>query len=613
MAPRVTTVLDPRTLSPDPTLRHEPSWESPLQGHLDLEPASIVNAQPAIDSPWHCPITLKPDSQGVIDILLDFGTELDALLQITVTTTSLCNVAIYFGESVPEARGMILAHAPHPMLTWHLPSSGTHELRGDRAMWLDRPISRDTLRGFRFVRLVFQDVRDHLRIDRCVASARFAFQNRLGSFQCDDRKLQRAWHTSAYTARLCAQPDSLWDGIKRDRHGWFGDARITAQTNDALWLEPAPVAAMLALLPTDNWCNGVPLYSFDAIAMLHHHLLTYGIQTPGSRDAFEKVAAFLRWVAEHQSNEEGLVIRDGTKKIWTYFEEIGFLDWSIMPMGGRFEELCWLQCAYVQALRKAADIANWLGHPDDAAQWRARADRLSTLIIERCWHDGMGFVHTLNHAGAIRHLKEHYQKTYVENIKLGPSGPSRHSSALAVLAGLCTPAMKRTTLSNVFTNAEVTPIVTPYFRYYENLGRALCGDAIGALHDMTDYVGGLVEREDSATVWEFYDPTVTDIRKYSNMLDVTWHWSTSLCHGWSSGLVPLVQRFLLGVESVEPGFAKVRLDPATDARWSFDATIPTPQGPIRARRDAAGEPVIYTLPEGVEPLPAGPGVVVTQQ
>jgi len=601
--------LHPDSLSPDPTFGRAVRPCGELANELDLEPYRIVRAVPAL-SAWNPPVRLPAPANGRVELLLDFGTELDAVLELVITTTSLCNVIAFFGESEVEAENLILAFAPHPIITWHVPGAGTHTKHFDSTRWLNNPIAEKTARGFRFVRLVFHDVHGELRIDRLVAHAKFTFTERRGDFRCDDKRFQRAWQASVYTARLCTQPDSLWDGIKRDRHGWYGDARITAETNDAVWHEPMPVAKMLALLPTDNWCNGIPGFSFDAIAMLHQQVLAFGTEAPGVRDTFAKVGQFLDWVAANQTNADGFIIRDGTKKIWTYFEEIGFLDWSPVPLGGRFEELSWLQAKYVGGLRHAARLARWLDDSSSATRWQQQAERLEKLIGERFWSAAAGFIHTLNHVGPCHALKDHYQKTYVEKIALGPSGASRQCNAVAVLAGIGTDAQRQIILDRVFRNPAIAPIITPYFRYYEDCARALCGDPGGALEDMVGYIGDMVEREDAASIWEAYDPSVRDLRRYSNGRDVTWHWPTSLCHGWSSGLVPLTQRYLLGIEPVQPGFTEVRLQPATTARWSFEATVPTPHGGIRVWRDAATAPVHYKLPAGIKAQLPAEGVIV---
>ena len=598
--------LHPESLSSDPTYGRPASPGTDLETALDVAPYRLVRSAPTL-SEWKLPVRLPAPINGRVELLLDFGTELEAVLELAVTTAGACTVGAFFGESEVEAENLILAIAPHPLVLWRVPGAGRHTWQVDQYYFLDRPPVTNTARGFRFVRLVFQDVAGELQIDRLVAHAKFTFTHRRGDFRCDDPRFQRAWQTSVYTARLCTRPGALWDGIKRDRIGWYGDARITAETNNAVWHDPRPVAQMLAQLPTQDWCNGVPVYSFDAIAMVFDQALAFGIDAPGVRDTFAKIEQLLEWIAAKQTDAAGFIRRDETIK--TFFMEIGFLDWSPLPHGGRFEELSWLQAKYVEGLRTAAQLADWLGRADTAQRWRHQADRIAAQILQRFWRAADGFLHTLNHAGPCQHLREHYPKTYLQQIALGPSGPTRQCNALAVLAGLATPAMRQTILARVFQNPAITPITTPYFRYYENWARARCGDPAGALADMAGYVGDLIEREDAATIWEMYDSTVRDLRRYC-CGEVASVWPTSLCHGWSSGLVPLAQRYLLGIEALQPGFAEVRLQPAPAARWAFDATLPTPHGSIHVWRESATAPVHYQLPAGIKAQRPAAGVVV---
>jgi hypothetical protein len=121
--------------------------------------------------------------------------------------------------------------------------------------------------------------------------------------------LQRVWQSAVYTTRVCSRPDSFWDGVKRDRVGWYGDARVTQLVADAAFADPGPSAAMLAILPTDRWTMGIPGYTFAAIAMLRQLILAHGLDQPGVRELFERVRAVMRWARETQLNRSGLIVR----------------------------------------------------------------------------------------------------------------------------------------------------------------------------------------------------------------------------------------------------------------------------------------------------------------
>ncbi|HEY0009905.1 MAG TPA: hypothetical protein VGB55_14350 [Tepidisphaeraceae bacterium] len=606
--------LHPERLTPDPTYGYE---TRPLPGGFSgatYYPHRLLRAAPT--SPqlqaWGGgldlfrdpgPVTLHPDESGRAELVVDFGTELDAAIEVDVESAGpRLNVGLWRGESWAEAEGTVYGQVPHPYRAASLPGPG-------------RRTATFEIRGLRFVRLVIHDMTGPVTLHGLRAQAVFAFDQRDGDFTCSDARFQRVWQTSAYTARLCTRPDTLWDGIKRDRVGWFGDGRIIKLATDNVFFRPEPAEQMLLGLPTDSWANAVPNYSFDAVSMLRQHVLTYGLDRACVRPAFERVRQMLAWCESTQCDDGGFVVlRDDQ----SYFFKIGFVDWSLMPVGGRFEELSWLQCKYIEALRDAAVLARWLGHDTDARHYDNRAARISRRVVEMFWRDGVGVLHTLNHVGEVDnpHLPGydgHYQKSYVDGIRLGPSGPTRQSNALAVMAGVLDEAQRNIVLRRVFNSPDIAPVITAYFAYYEQTARALCGDPAGAIQQIRDYVSDMLERESAATLWEIWSHDVNDHRKYSSHYDLNWPYPNSLCHGWGAGAIPLATRHLLGIESTAPGFTAVRLNPALDVPWAYHATVPTPLGPITAERDAPGAPVQYRLPKGMQITGAIPqGAVVAR-
>jgi hypothetical protein len=539
-------------------------------------------------------LTVRPGSNGRFELLVDFGTELEAELHIDVLARERTVLCVFFGESEYEADGLAM-HSRVPDVP---PAIEHFTLNGHGT----RTIAAAP-RGFRFVKIVVPDVRTGMRITGISARARFEGGMRLGDFSCSDRLLQQVWQTSLYTARLCTRPDGYWDGIKRDRMGWYNDARICQLAVDTAFDLPRQALTMVSKLPADRWVNEIPICSFDAVATLKQSILRYGTGTDGVRECYSRVRSMLAWVEKTHGGRDGLL---RLNEEYSYFFGIGFLDWSPMPVGGRFEELCWLQCRYIEALANAAEIAAWLRRPADAARFAEKAKRLRALVKRRFWDLRKGFVHTLNRTQeAWDKLSpgRHYRDTYRRRIRLGPSGPSRHSSALAAWAGLCeTPETKRKVRA-ALNSGSVPPVITPFFAYYEQSARAMCGDPQGALLAMRDYVGQQIRENDGATVWESFEPEVQGFERWALHA-----WPKSLCHGWGSGIVPLTTRYLLGVRPTAPGFSELSIDPPCGLECSFDATIPTPRGAVRITRDRKRGAVVCRVPRALSlarPLAAG--------
>ena len=87
--------------------------------------------------------------------------------------------------------------------------------------WLGRLEIGET--GFRFVRIDLVDPNTNLEIKEINAIFRYRDIPYLGSFTCNDERLNKIMMNGAYTVHLKMQK-YLLDGIKRDRLVWLGYA-----------------------------------------------------------------------------------------------------------------------------------------------------------------------------------------------------------------------------------------------------------------------------------------------------------------------------------------------------------------------------------------------------
>lgn len=593
--------LHPDLLTPDPTVGHplekiDDSWYG-----LELYPHHAINNSMENGSvtQWgkslnlfipHPALSIAKDYLTENDIIIDFGTEVEGELEVRIKTGSSGFIAVNFGESLEEVREWGLANGCPQLrprkVHWPIHEGGVHNRLFEQG-------------GFRFVRLRCADFTLPFVFERICVHAKFLFSERKGNFECSDKTFQRIWQSSVYTARLCSCPDSFWDGIKRDRTGWYGDARITKETIDTVYHEPSPGIAMMMSLPTDSWVDGIPNYSFDCLVMLKQHILFYGLEDPHYQDIWQKITEFFKWVLNSQVDDNGLITYRENQE---YFMGIGFTDWSPMPLGGKFEELACLQFSWLECLRDAAILASWFKNTEKAALYDKIADRLASVFKKRFWEQQKGFHHTLNTCEPVEkkweepeNEGEHYRKSYLENLQYGPSGPSRQSNARAYFAGLCGSAEKELLKQKVFGDSGIPEVITSYYQYYETWARAACGDIDGAICQLKTYFGSMLERHDSACIWESYRPYVTGVSAYALS-----EWPKSLCHGWGSGTVPVTRRFLLGVDILEPGMKKIRLSPESSLPWTFKAEMPTPYGIMKISKEEVNGPVVYDVPEGIE-------------
>ena len=126
-------------------------------------------------------------------------------------------VRIRFGESVGEA------NSSTSNSEWKVGFSTDDHAKRDIIM----EIPRDGMieignTGFRFVRLDLLQNNATISLKEISAILRYRDIPYLGSFECNDQRLNKIWVTGAYTVHLNMQ-EFLWDGIKRDRVVWLGD------------------------------------------------------------------------------------------------------------------------------------------------------------------------------------------------------------------------------------------------------------------------------------------------------------------------------------------------------------------------------------------------------
>ncbi len=608
--------LHAQTLSPDPSLGQALIDLGGNRFGLDVHPHALLRSVPAdaATSAWadrlHLhrqpgPLTLATVG-SYAELLLDLGTEVEGWPELTLEATASVSVVADFGESVEEAEGLVLGLTPLPTVSLAV-AAGRQCVRFDLARYRNegsggvfgpaeaipgdtRPSWQGGLaqRACRFVRLRLVSAADAIIVHGFVIRAEFTGPHPTGSFTCADARWQRLWWTSLYTARLCTRRDAFWDGPKRDRSGWYGDARIIQLAWLAGWCDKEPAAGMLTRIPVDYWPGGVPGYSADGLAMLQQQLMVHG-DSPEVRAAYARVVQMLTWVATSQCGADGLVQRrDGVQ----LFGDIGFTDWSEMPQGGRLEELASPQCKILELWRLAAVLAHRLGDQPQAVLCEQRATALASVLRQRFWRPALGMIHTLNHVGLVPnpHLPAsgHAERTYVKGIALGESGPSRQANVLALLTGVVDNKDLPTALA-VINSPDLPPVITPYFHWYMAEARARGGDRAGALRAFANYVGGHIEAEGAATIWELYDPRVRDLRRFSGHLEQGHEWQLSLCHGWGAGFVPLVAQHLAGISITAPGYRSIRCAPAPGTDRAFHLTTPTPLGPLTIEGDGRGK------------------------
>uniref|UniRef100_UPI0032178695 alpha-L-rhamnosidase-related protein n=1 Tax=uncultured Draconibacterium sp. TaxID=1573823 RepID=UPI0032178695 len=492
-------------------------------------------------------LTLLSDSIFKGGIVLDFGREIHGGIEI-ITTIKDSNpagkVRIRFGESVSEAMSDV----------------GTDGATNDHAMrdfvlqlpWLGRMEVGNT--GFRFVRIDLVDPDVKLEIKEISAIFTYREIPYLGSFTCSDKQLNKIWMTGAYTVHLNMQ-DYLWDGIKRDRLVWVGDMHPEVMTINSVFgkNEVVPKSLNLArnLTPLPNWMNGISSYSMWWI-LIQRDWYYYQGDLSYLKEQQDYLVALLHQLATK-------IDKDGKENL----DGMRFLDW---PTSENEEAVhAGLQSLMVMTFNAGVELSEILGDKETSQFCEATLEKLSK--------------HVPDMAG------------------------SKQAAALLSLSGLVSPEEAN---SKVLAKDGVHDMST-FYGYYMLEAKAMAGDYQTAMNNIREYWGAMLDLG-ATTFWEDFDidwlenadridelvpDGKTDVHStYGNYCYKGFR--HSLCHGWASGPTSWLTKYVLGVQVVEPGCRKIKIEPHLgDLQW-VKGTFPTPYGVVEVEHQKVADGTVKT-------------------
>jgi len=489
-------------------------------------------------------------------IILDFGKEIQGGIEIVTTINNvkkMGKVRIRFGESVSETMSDIGVDG----------ATNDHSLRDFEISlpWLGRVEVGNS--GFRFASIQLVDPDTKIEIKEI--SAVFSYRDipYLGSFKCNDEQLNKIWMTGAYTVHLNMQ-DYLWDGIKRDRLVWVGDMHPEVMTINTVFgfNEIIPKSLDLArdLTPLPAWMNGLSSYSMWWI-LIQRDWYKY----QGNLDYLKEQKSYLFELLKLLSTK---IDNSGKENL----EGGRFLDWPSSENKPAIH--AGLQSMMVMTFQAGAELSGILG------------DQAMVSICNE----------------TVLKLKKHVPEF----------NDSKQAAALLALSGLV-PAEKA---NNEILAKDGVHKMSTFYGYYMLNARAMAGDYQGAIDNIRDYWGAMLDLG-ATTLWEDFD---IDWMKNAGRIDelpaegkVDIHRSYggycykelrhSFCHGWASGPTSWLSEYVLGVQVVEPGCKVIKIEPHLgDLQW-VEGTFPTPFGVVKIRHDKMPDGQIKSkidAPKGVK-------------
>lgn len=532
-------------------------WQS-ASGVKDA--ASLVGksgGQAALTSPT-APCMLSSDAQHTASILLDFGVELHGSIELVTPRTKDKHprqVRLSFGESASEAMAELGDKG----------AQNDHALRDQVVTlpWLGRITVGQS--GFRFVRIdalpgepvALQEVRAILQIRSLPY---------LGSFACDDERLNRIWQVGAYTVHLNMQ-EYLWDGIKRDRLVWIGDMHPETSTINAVFGANAVVPRSLDftrdLTPVNTWMNGISSYSMWWVLIHEQWWMNHGDRT--------YLAAQRPYLKALLAKLAGLIGPDGRERI----DGNRFLDWPSSP--NKQGVTAGLQALLVMTLEAGQRMLIELEETDTARLCAEAAARGRRIVPE-------------------------------------PNG-SKSGAALQVLAGM---RDAREAAAKILKPGGAAGVST-FYGFYVLQALARAGETEAALEIIRTYWGAMLDRG-ATTFWEDFDLAwlegsgrIDEITP-AGLKDIHGDFGAycyigfrhSLCHGWASGPTAWLSETVLGVQPLAPGCARVRVAPQLGKLKWAEGTYPTPHGLLRVRHERRADGTIDSR------IDAPPGVAIVR-
>jgi len=126
-------------------------------------------------------------------------------------------------------------------------------------------------------------------------------------------------------------------------------------------------------------------------------------------------------------------------------------------------------------------------------------------------------------------------------------------------------------LTDAMLSPSVSPITTPFHGLFVSEAAFRYGEDRRAIEFIRRYWGSMLERG-ATTCWEHYQESLP--KGFCAAAGI------SLCHGWSAGPTYSLPAHVLGVQPLEPGFAKVLVEPRpADLTWA-SGEVPTPHGRV---------------------------------
>ena len=316
------------------------------------------------------------------------------------------------------------------------------------------------------------------------------------------------------------------------------DDRLARNAIDDFSRGQHPKGLLNSCYPNVN-SHVIPGFSVYYILMVHDHMMYFGDR--GLVRQYMPVILRILDFFRGSLTAEGLVGKVGgilgQAPFWSFIDWAKeWMPYSGMPEAGLYGPLTMESLLYLLGLQRTADLADFLGDPETAADCLDRAERLRAAVRACCiTPDGM--------------------------ISDGPgrSETSQHCQVFGVLTGVLSPEDgKRCLLKTIGNDAVPRCSVAMCFYLFRALERT-------GLYSFTD------------RYWDIWRGMVSS--GCTTCVEAEDH-ARSECHGWGALALYELPSVVLGVRPAARGYGKISVSPVPGILSSAAGTVRTPRGDI---------------------------------
>ena len=424
-------------------------------------------------------------------------------------------------------------------------------------------------RTYRYVKLDIATAGEPLAIeDLDGVFTSYPFQ-RKAAFQVEngagpDEGIQRILTTGWRTARLCAH-ETYMDCPFYEQLQYGGDARIQMLVSLYTAGDRSLMRNGITLIDSTRDADGltysrapsnlvqyIPPFSLWWIGMVHDYLM-YTDDPAFVARMLPGVRAVLSYYASFQKKSGSL----GRMPFWNFADWVDSWPDGEAP-GDSDGSSAVFDLQLALAYEWGAAIESAVGNPGMADEYRAKATKLKTWVLEKDWDAARGlFADQPSH------------RTW-----------SQHANTLALLAHLLPPAEGRAVFEKMIADPALAQ-ASIYFRAYTNAALREVGLGGRYLEQLEPWRQIL---KNGLTTWaEQADPSRSD------------------CHAWGASPNFELLRTVAGIDSMAPGFAQVRVAPNLGQLTAVRARMPHPKGEIvvALAKNGAGLTADVELPAGI--------------